>query len=87
MGLQSGEPGRVRAVVILMGKYSLVGYIAQIMVLQLLHRVLSNIDSETLLLGLSFVLAFALTIISIEILDRMRAQSAIIDKFYKAVFA
>jgi hypothetical protein len=87
LGLKSGEPGRVRAVVILMGKYSLVGYIAQIMILQLLHRVLYYIDSETVVLGLSFVLAFALTIISIEILDRARARSAITDKFYKAVFA
>ena len=87
VGLQSGEPGRVRAVVILMGKYSLVGYIAQIMVLQLLHRGLSYIDSENVVLGLSFVLAFALTIISVEILDRLRAQSVTMDKFYKAVFA
>jgi hypothetical protein len=86
-GLQSGEPGRIRGVVILMGKYSLVGYIAQIAILQLLHRVLDFIDSEELVLGLSFILAFALTIISVEIMDRTRAKSATMDKLYKAVFA
>ena len=87
LGQKSGEPGKIRSCIVLLGRYSLVGYIAQIAILQLLHVGLNYIDSEVVVLGLSFVLAFALTIISIEILDRARAQSATIDKFYKAVFA
>jgi len=87
LGQQSGEPGKARACILLLGKYSLVGYIAQIAILQLLRFGLGHIDSEMVVLGLSFVLAFALTIISIEVLDRTRAQSTTLDKFYKAVFA
>jgi acyltransferase-like protein len=87
LGQESGEPGKIRACVVRLGKYSLVGYIAQIAILQLLRIGLNRIDSEAVVLGLSFVLAFALTILSVEILDRMRAQSAAMDRLYKAVFA
>ncbi len=87
LGQKSGEPGKIRTCIVLLGKYSLVGYIAQIAILQLLHVGLNYIDSEMAVLGLSFVLAFALTIFSVEILDRARVQSAMVDKFYKAVFA
>jgi len=87
MGQRSGESGKIGACIILLGKYSLVGYIAQIAILQLLHMGLNYIDSEVVVLGLSFVLAFALTIISVELLDRTRAQSSTIDRIYKAVFA
>ncbi len=87
LGQKSGEPGEIRACIVLLGKYSLVGYIAQIAILQLLHVGLNHIHSEAVVLGLSFVLAFALTIVSVEILDRVRAQSVTIDKLYKTVFA
>ena len=87
LGLKSGEPGRARAVVVLLGKYSLFGYIAQIAVLQLLRQGLNYIDSEVAVLGLSFVLAFALTILSVELVNRTRAGSTTVDRLYKAVFA
>jgi len=89
LGLKSGEPGKVRAVVVLLGKYSLFGYIAQIAVLQFLRQGLNHIDidSGVPVLGLSFVLAFALTILSVEIVNRARAGSTTVDKLYKTVFA
>ena len=87
LGQQSGEPGNVREIIVVLGKYSLLGYIAQIAILQSLRLGLNPIGSETVVLGLSFVLAFALTIISIEVVDRTRAKSTTVDRFYKAVFA
>jgi hypothetical protein len=87
LGQGNGEPGRVRASILLLGKYSLVGYIAQIAILQVLRLGLNRISSEAVVLASSFVLAFALTIASVAVLDRTRAQSATMDKLYKAVFA
>ncbi len=87
MGLQSGEPGKIRATVVLLGKYSLLGYIAQIAILQCLRRVFNPFSWETALLVLSFILAFALTVASIKLVDYARAGSVLIDRFYKLVFA
>jgi len=87
LGQQSGEPGKIRGSTVLLGKYSLLGYIAQIGILQLLRLALNHADSEIAVLGISFVLAFALTIISVEIVDRARAESTTMDRLYRAVFA
>ncbi len=87
LGLQCRESSDVSGIVVLLGKYSLVGYISQIAILQALRRGLQYVDSEVVVLGLSFALAFALTIISVQVLDRARAHSTTIDKLYKFVFA
>lgn len=87
MGLQSGEPGKIRATVVLLGKYSLLGYIAQIAILQCLRRAIHPFRWESALLALSFVLAFALTIVSIKVIDVLRSRSALVDRAYKFVFA
>src|SRR6266481_6057063 len=83
MGLQRGEPGRIRATVVLLGKYSLLGYIAQIAILQCLRWAIHPFSWETALLALPFVLAFALTIASIKVVDYARSGSIIVDRLYK----
>ena len=87
LGQHSGEPSRARVRVVLLGKYSLVGYIAQIAILQLLRIGLRHVSSEAVVLAVSFVLAFSLTIISVEVLDFTRARSGAVDKLYRLVFA
>jgi hypothetical protein len=87
MGLQSGEPGRIRATVVLLGKYSLLGYIGQIAILQCLRFVIHPFSWETSLLALSFILAFALTIASIKVADILRSRLIVVDRLYKFVFA
>jgi hypothetical protein len=87
LGQQSGEPGKVRGTIILLGKYSLLGYIAQIAILQSLRLGLNRIGSEAVVRGLSFVLAFALTIMSVELVDRARVKSTAMDRIYKLVFS
>jgi hypothetical protein len=87
LGQRSGEPGKVRRRIVLLGKYSLFGYIAQIVILQFLRLGLKNIDSKVAVLAFSFALAFALTILSVEIINLTRAGSITVDRLYKAVFA
>jgi hypothetical protein len=81
------EPGRTRRLIILLGQYSLFGYIAQIAVLQLLYRGLRYVDLGAGALGISFLGAFALTIVSVEVVHRVRARSTTVNGLYKAVFA
>jgi len=87
LGQVGDQPGLGAKTVILLGKYSLFGYIAQIAVLQILHFGLIRLGSPIVVQGISFVLAFALTILSVVIVDRARAKSAIANKAYGAVFA
>jgi hypothetical protein len=87
LGASGAEPGRMRRHVILLGKYSLFGYITTIAILQVLHRSLRNTDSGAVALGLTFVAAFALTMASVEVIDRVRARTVTVDRLYRAVFA
>jgi peptidoglycan/LPS O-acetylase OafA/YrhL len=79
--------GAVRNEVILLGKYSLLAYISQIAVLQILSAGFHRFNSGAAVLPISFAAAFALTIICVEVVNRARAKSASADRLYKAVFA
>jgi hypothetical protein len=87
VGAKEGEPGRIRRRIILLGKYSLLGYIAQIAVLQLILRGLRHTNLEVGVRGISFVGAFALTVLAVEAVDCVRARSTTVDELYRAVFA
>jgi hypothetical protein len=87
LGQTSDQPGLAARIAILLGKYSLFGYIAQIAVLQVLHFGLRHPVSRTFVLGISFLLAFGLTILSVVIVDRARSKSEIANRLYGAVFA
>jgi len=86
-GISGSDSGKIRSEVILLGKYSLFGYISQIAILQILAASLRHINFGFAVLSMSFVAAFALTIISVEVVDRLRARVASMDRLYKAVFA
>jgi peptidoglycan/LPS O-acetylase OafA/YrhL len=87
IGASGQKYGAIRNEVILLGKYSLFGYISQIAILQILsagsHRVTIGFAG----LVLSFIAAFALTIVSVEVIDRARVWTTGVDRLYKAVFA
>lgn len=87
LGSRPGEPGTVRGHIILLGKYSLLGYIAQMAFLQIIHRFVRHIDFGDGGLLISFFLGFALTMTSIEAVDRLRKVSGTFNTAYKAVFA
>jgi peptidoglycan/LPS O-acetylase OafA/YrhL len=87
VGLIGSESGTIRSEVILLGKYSLFGYISQIAILQTLSAVFRHLNLGVAVLGISFCAAFALTIISVEVVDRARSRVTSMDRLYKAVFA
>jgi peptidoglycan/LPS O-acetylase OafA/YrhL len=87
MGVSGSESGRIRSEIILLGKYSLFGYISQIAILQILSAGFHRINLGLTGLVISFIAAFALTIASVEAVNRARARTASVDRLYKAVFA
>jgi peptidoglycan/LPS O-acetylase OafA/YrhL len=87
VGVQSERPGRPSGHLVLLGRYSLFGYISQIAILQFLHAGLGHINLGNAALVTSLVAAFALTMISVEAIDRGRALSKTIDRAYRVVFA
>lgn len=86
-GLQGGQPGMLRGHVILLGKYSLFGYVAQIAILQFLSAGLRHWHSPVGVPLVSIVAAFVLTSASVEAVDRLRLRSGMCDRAYRFVFA
>ena len=86
-GIRSADWGGIRSPIILFGKYSLFGYVAQIGLLQLLHRGLPYLKLDNWALWIvSFVGAFALTILTVKMAHNLRAKSHRVDWLYKVVF-
>jgi len=82
----TSESGVIGSKTILLGKYSLFGYISQIAILQILSAGFHRSNLGFTALAISFVAAFALTIAGVEAVDRAR-RVASVDRLYKAVFA
>jgi peptidoglycan/LPS O-acetylase OafA/YrhL len=78
--------GAVTRSVVLLGQYSLLGYIAQIVILQILHRAVRLVDLGAGRLPVSFIAAIALTVISIQVTDWARSKSGVLDRFYRTIF-
>jgi hypothetical protein len=87
VGVQAERLGRLIAPILLLGRYSLFGYISQIAILQLLAASLRHVNRGYAILGASFVAALVLTVVSVVVVDRWRASSKMFDGVYKAVFA
>jgi hypothetical protein len=73
-------------IVVLLGKYSLFGYISQIAILQILRRTVT-LESPSYRLTISFIMAIVLTTWSIQVLDAARRRNSAIDRSYRLVFA
>lgn len=87
VGASGSTSGTIKSEVVLLGKYSLLGYISQIAILQVLSVGSRHVNRGPATLGISFFAAFVLTIVSVELVDRARARTPMTDKLYKAVFA
>jgi len=85
-GTASGDTGRVPRALILLGKYSLFGYIAQIAILQLLRRSF-GVNLAWWTLALSFLVAATLTVISVETVDRARVRVPTVNRVYSLIFS
>jgi hypothetical protein len=87
VGVSGSESGTIGTQFVLLGKYSLFGYISQIAILQILSLGFHHVNLGVAGLVISFFAAFALTMASVEVANRARARTTSIDKLYKAVFA
>lgn len=84
-GTAAGDTGRVQRWLILLGKYSLFGYISQIAILQVLRRGL-GMEPEVWVPFAALLAAVFLTILSVEALDLARSKLAFVNRLYAAVF-
>lgn len=88
VGITSTRGCLIVSTVVLLGKYSLFAYIAQISMLQFLQRGLATANIHTWgLWPLSFIGAFALTILIVWAVHQMCSVSPSVDKMYRLVFA
>jgi hypothetical protein len=86
LGISSVKQGGGN-LIILLGRYPLFGYIAQVAILQLLRGGLHRLELGTGEMVLSFVAALALTVLTVIAMDHARSKSLTGDRLYKAVFA
>jgi hypothetical protein len=84
---RDNEPGWSRRQVVLLGKYSLLGYIAQIVILQGLRRIFWFSQHGVGVLLASLLLATLLTMMIVEAADFARRKSRLADSLYRLVFA
>lgn len=87
LGLQSREGTAVTRLIVLLGKYSLLGYVAQIAILQGLSVGFRHVNPRYPIPVMSFVAALMCTILTVELVNRSRMRSRIADRLYKLVFA
>lgn len=87
IGVSGGASNQFRSKIILLGKYSLFGYISQIAILQILYAGFRHFAINVEGLLISFIAAVVLTMLSVEAVDRGRESIKIVDRIYKAIFA
>ena len=87
VGASKWAHGWLGRISVLLGKYSLFGYIVQIAILQVMRRAMPRSLTEFSVLAISFVLAFVLTTWSVMLLNVTRSRSPLVDRSYKLVFA
>jgi hypothetical protein len=84
---QCGGRGFVRKQFTLLGRYSLIGYIVQIGLLQVMRRALGHLGARDGQFLTALCATTALTILGLIILDYCRARWAAVNSFYLATFA
>jgi peptidoglycan/LPS O-acetylase OafA/YrhL len=88
IGIRIGDWSVVHRPMMLLGKYTLLAYIAQIAVLVLLSILLRRLNlGDGSRLAVSFLGALGLTIAIIKAVDHSREQWIPVDRLYKFVFA
>lgn len=87
IGALSGDSAWISQATILLGKYSLVGYIAQIAILQGMRRGVGFGEPNLVTLLVSFLAAVLLTYSVVQTLDRARAKVPVFNRMYAAVFS
>lgn len=87
LGRRWEERGAAQRLLVTLGKYSLFGYVVQIMILYVLLKVSQSFERGPAESMLYLAAALTLTALSVKIVDRARRKMKGIDWLYKAVFA
>jgi hypothetical protein len=87
LGATSESPGVIRHHAILLGKYSLLGYVSQIAILQVLRRIAWLSQHGVAILISSLIVAILLTVLTVVLVDWARGRSKVVDQMYQIVFA
>jgi hypothetical protein len=87
LGLKAGTQGIIQEGIILLGKYSLLAYIVQIGVLQILFRGMRKLPLGESRLIISLVATLIIMLAIIEAVDHVRARWSFVNRMYNAVFA
>jgi len=86
LGLALSESGSFDRMVVLLGQYSLFGYIAQILILQMLRRGAHLLDGGAAVSIAAFLICLVATLVSVALMDKSRARVRSVNTVYKAVF-
>jgi len=87
LGTRASTNSSIRNEVILLGKYSLVGYISQVAILQILSKGYQRLDLGAAKLPSSLFAAVVFTVLAVKMVDLARARSSEADRLYKMIFA
>jgi hypothetical protein len=82
-----GARGMVAARIITLGQYSLLAYVAQIALLQVLVRAFRPFAAGPALYSGSLAATVVLTCLTIEVTAALRARSSLVDRMYRLAFA
>jgi peptidoglycan/LPS O-acetylase OafA/YrhL len=86
-GIRWGSDGTGQRQVIELGKYSLFAYIAQVVLLQLLHRGFQGFNLHGAQSLIAFAAALTLTVAVVQVTSFARSTSSVVDRLYRVVFA
>jgi uncharacterized membrane protein len=78
---------RIGSQIVLLGRYPLFSYIAQIAILQIMKRSLMFVELGVGQLIMTLAVAVALTLLSANVLELLRKKSRVIDRGYRFIFA
>jgi peptidoglycan/LPS O-acetylase OafA/YrhL len=87
IGTRHSGAGGIGNVFILLGKYSLFAYIAQIGLLQVLQKGLRRVGGGPGVVTAALVIGFVCTVLIVEIVDRTRRSVAGFNRLYALVFS
>jgi peptidoglycan/LPS O-acetylase OafA/YrhL len=82
-----GKQGFIQRLLVALGRYSLVGYILQIALLQILVRLLGRLTQYSAAFFTEMFAVLLILVIAVCLLDWVRKASRNIDLLYRAIFA
>ena len=86
VGKRYSEANRIGETVVLLGQYSLFGYIAQIIILQMIRKVAHPVGSDIAIRALALLAGAVCTILAVIAMDRLRKRGRLANQIYTAVF-